>query len=225
MLLDLALANIKYYQKRSDYDESLHKAGFPIPVFSGVPDDWNMIVTGAGFGIKLPAGATGEYMEPEGRSLEVMRQDLHDLRAEMAALGLSVLASRSEAEATATETVINFSQESSELETIARSLSDALELCLGFHAQYLGEKSGGSIDLGSHLKSLALTPVQVATYSNMVAANQLTLKTLWKILQSGDALPDSFNADEEAQGIKEQIKNIGAHLLKSFDGGGEGVAA
>lgn len=217
VLLDLALTNIKYFQKRSDYDSSLHKAGFPIPVFIGVPDEWNMLAVGAGFGIKLPQGADAKYMEPAGASLEVARQDLQDVRAEMAALGLSVLAAKPDVATTATENVINFAQESSELETIARSLKDCLETCLGFHAQYLGKESGGSVSLGEHLKSLRLDAQQITTYSEMVAKNQLTVKTLWDILQSGDALPDTFNREEEQKGIEEQQKAAAALAQKQAD--------
>jgi hypothetical protein len=199
VLLDLALINIKYYQKRSDYDSALHKAGFPIPCFIGVPEDWEMIIVGSGFGLRLPPNAEAKYMEPEGKSLEVARTDLQDLREEMAALGLSVLASRPQAKQTATEAVIDFTQESSELETIARSCADAIERCMGFHAQHLGDKDGGSIEFGTHLKRLTLTPEQVLAYSKMVAEMQLTLDTLWAILKAGDALPVDFNPELEKQ--------------------------
>ena len=79
-----------------------------------------------------------KYVEPKGKSLEVARNDLQDVRAEMASLGLSILSSQPEAQQTATQTVIDFSQESSQLETIVRSGRDAIESCLGFHAAYIG---------------------------------------------------------------------------------------
>lgn len=196
VLLDLALINIKHYQKRSDYDQSLHKCGNPIPVVTGVEKEWNVMAAGSGVGLKLPKDATATYMEPQGNSLEAMRSDLQDLREEMAALGLSVLASRPQAKQTATETVIDFTQESSELETIARSEADAIELCLQFTAKYLGEKQGGSINLGTHLRSLTLTPQQVTAYSQMVAETQLPLEVFWDILIAGDALPADFNKED-----------------------------
>jgi hypothetical protein len=199
VLLDLALINIKYYQKRSDYDASLHKAGFPIPVFIGRNTQSPQQAVGSGFGLDIPMGGEAKYMEPQGKSLEVARTDLQDVRAEMAALGLSVLSSRPEAAATATETVIDFSQESSQLETIVRSGRDALEACLSFHAAYLGEKSGGTATWGGHLRSLLLTPQQVQAYSQMVMESQLSLETLWSIMQNADALPADFDPVEEME--------------------------
>ncbi len=220
-LLDLALLNVSYYQKKSDRDNNLHLCGSPTPVFSGVPDDWNLLVTGSGFGIKLPTGATGAYMEPEGVALEESRKDLEELRGEMAALGLSALEGGPQVKATATETIIDFTQESSEIETVARSAQDGFELCLQFHAKYLNLPSGGSISLGSHLKALRLTQAQVQAYSNMAAASQLSLLTLWEILERGDALPDTFNAVTEQQRLKEQQRDLGANLLRQFDSGGD----
>lgn len=201
-LLDLALTNLNYWQKRSDYSNTLHTAGVPLLVGVGIPEEWNMLVAGAGYMLRVPAaGGDVKYVEPTGASLEAARLDLQDVRSEMAALGLSVLAARpAQAQATATETLIDFTQESSELMTIARSLTDALELCLSFHAEYLGLKTGGgSVSLGAELKSLTLAPAQVATYSKMVAERQISLSTLWAILKRGDALPDDFDEQVELE--------------------------
>jgi hypothetical protein len=197
VLLDLALLNVSYYQKKSDRDRSLHLCGNPVPVFSGVPEEWQMVIAGSGFGIKLPTDAKAEYMEPQGVALEESREDLKELRGEMAALGLSTLASTPTAAQTATETVIDFTQESSELETMARSAQDCFEMCMQFHAQYLNIKDGGSLSLGSHLKAMRLNAQQVQAYSQMAANNQLSIETLWGILQSSDALPDDFDAKTE----------------------------
>jgi hypothetical protein len=221
-LLDLALLNISYFQKKSDRDRNLHKCNFPIPIFKGVDEGIKKIEVGSGLGIRVPADGDAYYMEPTGNSLEESRLDLQDLRGEMATLGLSVIAGQRQAEATATETVIDFTQESSELETMARSFSDMLEQCMGFHAQYLdlGEDKGGSVTLGSHLKSMRLTQAQIATYSSMAAQGQLSLLTMWEIMQNSDALPDTFDPKVEEQRLKDQAKNPGASLLKDFDGGG-----
>jgi hypothetical protein len=201
VLLDLALINIKHYQKRSEYDTSLSKGGFFIPVFIGRDTSKPVLTVGPANGIDVPVGGDAKYMEPQGHTIKFSREDLQDLKEEMAALGLSVITSRPSAKATATEAVIDFAQESSELETIALSEADAVELCLQFHAQYLGERQGGSITLGSHLRSLNLTPAQVTAYSNMVGEGQLRLTTLWSILMRGDALPEDFDAKRELTGL------------------------
>ncbi|HEY0006194.1 MAG TPA: DUF4055 domain-containing protein [Pyrinomonadaceae bacterium] len=220
-LLDLALLNISYYQKKSDRDQNLHKCNFPIPIFKGLEEHIKKVEVGSGLGIRVPADGDAFYMEPAGNSLEAARLDLQDLRGEMAALGLSIIAGQPQVEATAAETIIDFTQESSELETMARSFSDMLEQCMSFHAQYLGlgEDKGGSVSMGTHLKSMRLTQAQIATYSSMAAQDQLSHLTLWEIMQNSDALPDTFDAKIEEQRLKDQAKNLGAGLLKQFDKG------
>ncbi|MEA2174117.1 MAG: hypothetical protein QOD00_1709 [Blastocatellia bacterium] len=221
-LLDLALLNISYFQKRSDYDGTLHKCGFPIPIFKGIEEDIKKIEVGSGLGVRIPADGDAKYLEPAGTSLDAARLDLQDLRGEMATLGLSVLAGQPNVEKTATASVIDFSQESSELETMVRSMSDALELCCDFHAQYLGlgEDKGGSISLGSHLKNMRLSQAQIQTYSNMAKESQLSHLTLWEILQNSDALPDTFEAKNEEQRLKNQQATFGVQPPNPSDNGG-----
>lgn len=228
-LLDLADLNISYFQKKSDRDQSLHKCGNPIPIFPGFDEDKPIIKAGPGMGIITPDKESKPYyMEPEGNALEESREDLKELRGEMAALGLSLLEGRPTVEKTASESVLDFSQESSELEDVCRSEQDAFELCLGFHARYLGQKSGGSCTIGAHLKSLRLTQQMIQTLSQMAAANQLSLLTLWEMMERGDALPETFDAKTEEERLEKQLdrqaerqrKTLGSALL-DFDKGGE----
>jgi hypothetical protein len=226
-LLDLALLNVSYFQKKSDRDQSLHKCGNPIPIFPGFDEEKPVIKVGSGLGIITPDKESKPYyMEPEGNALEESREDLKELRGEMAALGLTMIEGRPRVEATATEAVLDFSEESSELENVCRSEQDAFELCLGFHAQYLGQKSGGSVQIGAHLKAMRLTQQQIQQLSNMAAADQLSLLTMWEIMERADALPDTFDAKTEEDRIAKQIerrqKTLGDALLKDFDRGGEG---
>jgi hypothetical protein len=220
-LIDLALLNLKFYQKESDRDHSEHMCGNPIPVFKvGDPESWKVVKAGSGFGIVLNKDEDFMYGEPQGNALEQTAKTLDALRGQMATLGLSVLEGTPQVKGTATEAVLDFTQESSELETIARSAQDAFELCLGFHAKYLGLPSGGSVEIGGELKSARLTRSDIQTYSNMVAANQLTLATLWKIMERAGALPDGFNATEEQAGLKAQTDAAALDMQKLFNKGG-----
>lgn len=229
-LLDLADLNISYFQKKSDRDQSIHLCGNPIAIFPGFPDDQPVIKAGTGHGIITPSVESQPYyMEPQGNALEESREDLKELRGEMAALGLSMLEGRPTVEKTASESVLDFSQESSELEDVCRSEQDGFELCLGWHSQYLGQKSGGSITIGAHLKSLRLTQQMIQTLSQMASANQLSLLTMWDMMERADALPEGFDAKTEEERIEKQLdkaaerqrKTLGSALL-DFDKGGGG---
>lgn len=222
--LDLALLCVKYFQKESDRDQSEHKCGNPIPIFKVAdPDNWKVRKAGAGLGIAIGKDEEAEYLEPQGVALEETRKTLEDLRAQMATLGLSMLVARPQVSATATESVIDFAQESSELEMMAGSAAECFTKCLGFHARYLGEKGGGTVSLGSHLKALRLTPQMIQVYSNMAAQGDLSRLTLWDILLHADALPEDFEAQTEKQRLDEQRKeeqdNLGAQILRGFNSG------
>jgi hypothetical protein len=78
-------------------------------------------------------------------------------------------------------------------------LQDAIERALGFHARYLGLEleAGGSITINRDYENLTLDAGMIAALSGLVREGQLTLETLWKMLQEGNTLPEDFDADEE----------------------------
>src|SRR5262249_46290529 len=138
-LLDLALINISHYQKYNDFSIYLHLCR-PILCRKGAD---NKPITAIGPYTVFDVTTEGDvwYAEPTGAGLEPSSTDLKDLEERMSILGLSLLMKRTRGPITATEERDDQLEESSDLATAARSLKDAIELCLKFHAQYLNSKA------------------------------------------------------------------------------------
>jgi hypothetical protein len=219
-LLDLALLNLTHYQKYSDYSTYLHIASRPVLWFRGRNQAKALEPIGpyTFFDVDQEGGHVA-FAETTGAALGAARTDLEDLKTQMAILGLSLLAGPSPQPTTATEQMISRVQSDSDLATAARSLKDALEQCFYLTALYLGLDSGGSIELESMSDGLFLQPADLQAYSAMVANGQLSLETMWAVLERAGRLPEDFDAEIEAQRISERQTNLGDALLTAFDKG------
>lgn len=208
-LLDLALENIGHYQVRSDRRNSLHIAGVPIPITIGLRDDETMPV-GSSFGISLPLGGDAKYLEPTGASLNEMREELRDIEQRMAALGLAMLQRDTRAAETAEARRIEKSETDSSLSTAARLLSAAATEALSFHAEWLDLDEGGELAVNRDFESQLLDPAMIRELRGMVADGQLSLDTMWDILEQGELLPDTFDAETE----RDRLSNAEAELSR-----------
>ncbi|WP_223644349.1 DUF4055 domain-containing protein [Corallococcus sp. EGB] len=144
-LMDLADKNVEHWQSASDQRNVLTVARFPMLAASGLePDGGGEGGKGAG---KVPVGPHAllttsspqgkfYYVEHTGAAIAAGRQDLEDLKDEMAMLGVELLVRKS-GSTTATEKSINTAQAHSELQAMAESFGDALELAFYFAARWL----------------------------------------------------------------------------------------
>src|SRR5262249_23660345 len=146
-------------------------------------------------------------------------EDIKDLENRMSVLGLSLLMKRTAGPITATEERNDQLEESSDLATAARSLKDAIEMCLKFHVQHRDPSadSGGNADLGASLDDLILAPNELQAYSAMVAANQLSIETLWKILAMGGRLPADFDAEKERGLVEAEAQAASDRMMNALD--------
>lgn len=224
-LLDLALTNVAHYQKYSDASTYLHIASRPILWFRN--RDKSKKVESIGAYTFFDVGENGEvsFAETTGAALEAASNDIKDLEGRMAVMGLSVVEGKSKPQAptTATEEILDHVRSESDLATAARSLQDAIELCLKFHAQYLDKSatSGGSVELGATIEELTLTPQELQTYSGMVASKQLSLDSLWALMARAGKLPEDFDAEKEKDAIKATADDFFDQALRDLERGGK----
>jgi hypothetical protein len=207
-LLDLAHLNVAHYQVQSDHLTALHKASVPIPVLVGV-DTKSQMPVGPNVGVKLPEGGDFKYAETTGAALNATRQQLVDFEKQMAIQGMGMLMSETRAAETAEAKRIDKSEQDSALTVAARSLQDATEEALSFHAQMRGlGDDGGSVAVNRDFERLSLDAQQVQAYAGLVAAGQLSLETLWRILAEGGVLPDEFDAEVERASLDSELAGL-----------------
>jgi hypothetical protein len=209
-LLGLGYLNLAHYRQWSDHDTSLHMTCVPIFARIGyeAPVDANgkAVVLGPKDGLDLPEGGDAKYVSHDGAALASVKQSLDDLVGHIASLGMSMLSSQKRSAETATAKRIDKQAEASALAVTARGLQDGLERAAGFHAKYLKLPDGGSITVNRDFESLTFDPQQIAALSALVSEGQITIETLWTMLQEGGVLPDDFDADDEQDALNAQAE-------------------
>lgn len=223
-LIDVALINLAHYQKYSDFSIYLHLCK-PVLWFRGRDTNVKIEPIGPYTSFDVKENGTVEFAEPTGAALEACSADIKDLEARMAVLGLALVQGGNKEQATtATEEILDHVREDSDLATAARSLKDGLERALKFHAQYLDASAttGGSVELGATIEELALPAQELTAYSNMVAAKQLSLETLWSVMARAGKLPADFDAKKEREVIKKDAEDAMDEAMRAFERGDVG---
>lgn len=217
-LLDLALINLAHYQKYSDLSTYLHIASRPILWFRG--RDLNRKVEAIGpytfFDVDSQNGHVA-FAETTGAALGAAKQDIEHLEQQMATLGISILSGQKSIPTTATEELLDHLQEESDLATAARSLQDCLEMALQFTADYEGLQAG-SVELGSTLADLTLTPDEMRIWLDSVDKT-FSKDTIYEIFQKAGKLPADFDSEEERAKLEVDTQQLGDRLLSAFDRG------
>lgn len=207
-LLDLAYLNIAHFQLKSDLRNILHVANVPILVrINARVDDKNKPQPiSSNRIVDVQQNGDLKYVEHNGRAVPHARTEVLDLQYEMSVIGLSHLARKAEVEVTATESLLDAAETTGSLSVQARSLQDGLEGALAHSAQFMGlGDDGGSIAVNKNFQNLQLDAGKISALSTLVEKNQLSILTMWALLERAEELPDEFNAAVEQGRLRAQI--------------------
>ena len=192
-LLGLAYENVNHWQTRSDRQYALKFAGSPFPVFSGA--DPQNVEWGMSRALFLPdSDANAMLLESSGNSLQASREELKDIEARMAALGLQMLVRETRAAETAEAKLLDKSESDSALAVIARGLEGFLNTMLAMHSDYRGVDAP-TITVNRDYNAQQIAPALISEIRHMVADGQLPVEDMWTLLQAGELLPTTFDAE------------------------------
>jgi hypothetical protein len=201
VLEDLAWENVYHFQLCSDFRNSAHVALTPVMkrVNARVGEDKKPIPLGVDKIIDVGLGGDVGWVELKGSALPHARTEIKDSEGRMAVIGVSLVGGRPDIEKTATQSILDNVEQTSSLGLIVRSTGDAAEQCLGWSSQFMDAgKDGGSLQMNSSFTNLQLEPSKIDALSSLVEKEQLTIETMWAILQRAEELPDEFDAVIEA---------------------------
>lgn len=226
-LLDLGHLNIAHYQMWSDYNWSIHKTCVPFIFGAGIAqarDDAGNpmpLTVGANTAVLVPeSGATMGYVSHSGESLSSVKAALDDLKSDMGALGLAMLAPQKRAAETAESKRLDKATSDSALSVTVRGLQDGIERALYFHARYLRLDDGGSVEFNRDYEGLLMDAPVMGAFATLVQAGFPPMPVL-QALQRGGRIAD--DADLEALEM-EWLMGMQAKQAAAADGFGGQVA-
>lgn len=214
-LLDLAFKNVEHWRSSSDQRNILTVSRFPILVGSGInPKDPMEIGPNQYIGLRAPE-ARMMYVETTGASIAAGRQDLEDLKAEMAVLGLTMLMPSKPGDVTATAKAIDGAESITELQRIVMNFEQFLNEVVKVMARWMDHSEDEVDDLprvkinGDWAK---LLNVDAGIQALMTARSgrDISRKALLEALKRRNYLPQEFDPDEDAEQLAEEASQTGA---------------
>jgi len=94
---------------------------------------------------------------------------------------------------------IDRSQGDSTMMVIAQNMQDAIDNCLQYHAQFLGESQAGSCMINRDFLGTRLEPQEIQALLQLYTAGTITQETLLTQLAEGEILGDDFDIEEELE--------------------------
>lgn len=140
-LYDLATLNIAHYRNSADYEESTYIVGQPTPYFTGLTESWvntvlkGNVQLGSRGAVPLPVGANAGMLQASANTM--VYEAMAHKEKQMVAIGANLI-DVSKAPRTATETIIDDTNERSVLATSGDNVSDAFEFALYWCCTYMG---------------------------------------------------------------------------------------
>lgn len=198
-LEDIAELNLKAYQVQSDLDNQLHISAVPMLAFFGFPSSAEEVSAGPGEALAFPAEGRAEYIEPAGNSFDYQFRRLESIASQINELGLSAVLGQKLSAETAESKRIDRSQGDSAMMVIAQNMQDAIDNCLQFHAQFLGESQAGSCLINRDFLGIRLEPQEIQSLLQLYTAGTITQETLLQQLADGEVLGDDFDIEEEIE--------------------------
>ncbi len=196
-LLDMAYLCVAHYQQYSDYAYAIHKCNVPFLFIAGVKvKDGEKVVVGANTCITTDnPDASATSVSHDGAALSSSKQALDDLKSDMGTLGLAMLAPQKRVAETAEGKRLDKSTSDSALSTLARSVQDATEQALIYHARYLGLPEGGSITINRDYEGILMDASVMGAFAQLVQVG-FPPRVVLKALQAGGRISEDEDLDE-----------------------------
>lgn len=213
-LLDLAYKNIEHWQSSSDQRNILTVTRFPILVGTGVnPQDPIALGPNNYIGLRDAQGSM-KYVETTGNAIAAGRQDMEDLKAEMAVLGLTLLMPQQPGQPTATAKAMDGAESVTELQRIVLSfqeflndVKDTIEMWLGEDPDAIRDKD--EIVISQDYAKLLNMDGSVQALLSARGSRDISRKTLLDGLKRRGYLAPDFDADEDAELLSQEKAQTG----------------
>ncbi len=207
----LADKNIEHWQKQAKHNQLMDWVRSPGMFATGwAPmNEGDSFTWGPGICSILPTGETMGAIGVDAASVAASRQELEDLKREMALFGMQMLMPRiGVGDVTATEKDISKDESDSTLKGWAMEWKDALEQALVWLAAFVRESvKAPSVIINTEYRP----PVDVISIMDQLGKardrGDISRETWWELEAKAGVLPDDFDAEEEKDRLMTEARD------------------
>jgi hypothetical protein len=212
-LLDIAYLNITHYQRQADLLHALHVAAMPILVLEGW--DETKTTSGVNMALAMEPGHKAYYVQSDASSFEAQANMLVQLENQMSHLGITKLLSQKMVAEAADAKRIDQQQANSVLGIISMELESSLNDALKLSGEYMGIEPPVA-KISRDFDMYRLLGQDMSVLGQLEKDGQIQPRTMLKIMQHGEWLPDDVDIEEEVKAtklLKEQAKKEQRELM------------
>lgn len=216
-LLDLAYLNVQHWQNASDQNNVLAVSRFPILAASGVdPESKLEIGPNTYFALRDPT-ARMYYVEHTGAAIGAGRQNLEDLKTEMAMMGLQLLMPQT-GNITATAKALDAAEANCGLQSMVISFASAFNLAVEYMGDWLDiEEDLPSISINVDFGLSVNDASDIGVLAQARANREISHQAFMTELLRRKILHPDFSIEDDAEQLKEEASELGEN------GGGNGL--
>lgn len=201
-LLDLAHLNVAHWQSSSDQRNVLSVSRFPILVATGV-DPTDPITLGPNnyFALRDPTAKMG-YLEHGGAAISSGRQDLEDLKTEMAMMGLQLLMPTQSGTLTATAKALDNAESNCGLQALVMEFQNTLNSAIRIMAMWTGKTKDvvdalDDIAINSEYGPSVSSQNDLGTLMQARSSREISHVAFISELRRRGVLPDDFDIEDD----------------------------
>lgn len=222
-LSDLMHLNVTHWQSASDQRNVLTVARFPILAGSGVSSTDNMAIGPNNYLATESPEGKWYYVEHTGAAIEAGRQDLEDLKDQMAAYGAEFLKKKTGDE-TATARALDSAEGMSYLQATALDFQDAVEQLLRLMGLWMNIDEAGSVVVYTDFASGEAAAADLEQLLKLRATRDISRTAILEEFKRRGVLRDDFDPEEDQALLDEEgEQNPGmGDMFNGGDGTGTG---
>lgn len=206
-LLELAYKNIEHLNSASDQSNILTTSRFPMISVSGInQEQYKKLEIGPNrFLASSDPQSRFEFIETTGAAIEAGRQHNLDLKEEMARMGSELLVAKQGVK-TATQSLIDTSEATSELKAMAIIFADTLTLAYTYMGAWLSpeQETNGKVILDTEFTVASNSDVDIKALLDARANGDISRMAFLTALKRRDVLHQDYDAEEDMELIREE---------------------
>lgn len=208
LLLDLADLALAQFKNAADYEHGLHWAGIPTPFATGVQSGDGTVFRIGGdtaWMLPMPDSKVG-FLEFSGQGLQPLFDAIKDKRDQMAAMGARFLRDEKSGVEAAETVNMRTASERSILAAVANDVSETLEQCLNWLAEWAGAPQTCRIQLNTNFYASRMKPAELKELVAAWQAGAVPTVVLAENLKQGEIT--SLEPQEYADSLDSQGPSI-----------------
>lgn len=208
-LEDLAYMNIRHWQSMSDQINILTVVRFPMLAVAGATDQSGSAMRIGPRQLLATKDPNGRfyYVEHQGQSIEAGWRELEKLEEDMEAYGSTFLKKQPGNE-TATAKALDSAESVTPLQDLTLRFTDSVNVCMAYHAFWLGLPSGGTVSITSEFGPEDVTKEDAGMLEKMRTGRDISRVAFLKEAQRRGILSEEYDQDEDLKQIQWEDANL-----------------